>query len=180
MKRLHAMIARGAEILGWPGILGLGLLAFVAGFYFSTYYPQQMRLDNLRSEALTLDEKRAHSGGAGPKSSGEQLTAFYGFFPPSDHVADLLGKLYGIANKESVKLEQGDYRAVRDTVGMLTHYQVTFPLKGTYSQLRKFVATALAEVPNLSLESIQFERQKVGDSMVDAKVKLVLYLGQRS
>jgi hypothetical protein len=180
MKRLHAMIAYGAEILGWPGILGLGLLAFVGGFYFSTYHPEQMRLDNLRSEASTVEEKRAQAGGDGPKTSGDKLTAFYGFFPPSDHVADLLGKLYGIADKESVKLEQGDYRAVRDTVGKLTHYQVTFPIKGTYSQVRKFVAAALAEVPNLTLESIQLERQKVGDSMVDAKVKLVLYLGQRS
>jgi hypothetical protein len=39
---------------------------------------------------------------------------------------------------------------------------------------------ALIDVPTLSLDSIQFERQKVGDASVDAKVKLVVYLGQRS
>ncbi len=180
MKRLQTMIVYGVESLGWPGILGLGLLVFIAAFYFSTFRPEQMRLEELRSEVSKLEDKRARAPCEEPKTSGEKLTAFYGFFPPSDHIADLLGKIYGAAEQQALKLEQGEYRAVRDNVGRLTHYQITLPVKGTYPQVRKFVAAALAEVPNLSLDSIQFERQKVGDSTVDAKVKLVLYLGQRS
>jgi hypothetical protein len=92
----------------------------------------------------------------------------------------LLAKIYGAAERQSLKLEQGEYRAVADNVSKLTHYQVMLPVKGTYPQVRKFVASALTEVPNLSLESIQFERQKVSDTIVDAKIKMVLYLGRRS
>jgi hypothetical protein len=180
MKRLHAMIVYGADSLGWPGILGLGLLAFIAGFYFSTFRPEQMRLEDLRSEVSKMEEKRARAAGEEPKTPSDKLNAFYGFFPPSDRIAGLLGKIFGAADKQALKLEQGEYRAVRDNVGRLTRYQVILPVKGTYPQVRKFVVGALAEVPNLSLDSIQFERQKVGDSMVEAKVKLVMYLGQRS
>jgi hypothetical protein len=179
MKRLHTMIVHGADNLGRSGILGLGLLAFVAGFYFSTYRPEQMRLEELRSQISKLEESRARVGEA-PKSPGEKLNEFYGFLPPSNRIADLLERIYGAAEQQKLKLEQGEYRAVRSSVSRLTDYQVTLPIKGTYPQVRKFVATALAEVPNLSLESIQFERQKVGDSTVDVKVKLVLYLGQPS
>ena len=180
MKRLHARIVYGAQSLGWPGILGLGLLAFIAGFYFSTFRTEQMRLEDLHSEVSKLEEKRSRAASEEPKTPSDRLNAFYGLLPPSDHIADLLGKIFGVADQQTLILEQGEYRAVRDNVSRLTHYQIMLPVKGTYPQVRKFVAAALAEVPNLSLDSIQFERQKVGDSMVDAKVKLVLYLGQRS
>jgi hypothetical protein len=180
MKRLQAMIVFSVESLGWPGVVGLGVLAFALGFYFSTFRPEQIRLDSLQSEAAHLDEKSVRAAGERPQSSGEKLHAFYEFFPRAGHIADLLEKIYAVADKQSLKLEQGEYRAVRDNVGRLTHYQVIFPIKSTYPQVRKFVAAALAEVPNLSLDSIQFERQKAGDSTVDAKVKLVLILGQSS
>lgn len=179
MKRLQAMIASTVEVLGWPGVVGVAVLAFVVGFYFSAYHPERMRLDSLHDEAATLDVKRPQTGGEGPQLSGEKLASFYGFFPSSDRLADLLGKLYAEAGKESVKIEQGSYQAVRDTGGTLTKYQIAFPVKGTYAQVRKFVASALVGVPNLALESIQLERQNVGDPLVDAKVKMVLYLGQR-
>jgi len=180
MKQLRAMIASGAARLGRAGILGLGLLVFIAGFYFSAFRPEQMRVEDLRKQVATLADRRARAAAEAPKTPTDKLNAFYGFLPPSNHIADLLEKIYGAADRQKLKLEQGEYRAVRDNVTRLTHYQVMLPVKGTYPQVRKFVAAALAEVPNLSLESIQFERQKIGDSTVDAKVKLVLYLGQRS
>jgi hypothetical protein len=179
MKRLHAMIVYGAESLGRSGVLGLGLLAFIVGFYFSAFRPEQMRLEELRTQVSQLEDIRSRAAREEPKTPSDKLNAFYGSLPPSNHIADLLRKVYGAADQQALKLEQGEYRAVRGSVSRLTDYQLILPVKGTYPQVRKFVAAALTEVPNLSLDSIQFERQKVGDSTVDAKVKLVLYLGQR-
>jgi Tfp pilus assembly protein PilO len=180
MRRLHFMVVGAAESLGWPGILGLGLLAFIAAFYFSAFRPEELRVEELLRQASKLEDMRSRNASEEPKSPGEQLNAFYGLLPPSNHIADLLAKIYGAAERQSLKLEQGEYRAVADNVSKLTHYQVMLPVKGTYPQVRKFVASALTEVPNLSLESIQFERQKVSDTIVDAKIKMVLYLGRRS
>ena len=179
MVQIHALIVRGVQSLGWPGVVGLGLLAFVGGFYFSTLRPEQMRLEDLRQEVAKTGERGTRSD-HDLKTPIDKLTAFYGFFPPSNHLPDLLEKIYGVAEKQGLTLEQGEYRAVRDNLGRLTHYQIILPVKGSYPQVRKFVAAALANVPTVSLDSIQFERQKVGDTVVDAKVKLVLYLGQRS
>jgi len=178
MKRLHGNLTLAAQSLGWPGVVGLGLLAFAAGFYFSTLRPAQLRLEQLRRESLELEQLPLRAAVEEPTSNRERLEAFYAFLPPAARTADLLGKVFAAAEKQGLSLEQGDYRVQRDNVGGITHYQVMLPLRGTYPQVRKFVAAALAQVPNLSLDSIQFERQTVGDSTVEAKVKFVMYLGR--
>jgi len=171
---------RATERLGWQGVVGVGLLAFVAAFYFSAFRPEQMRLSELRFEVAKLSDARARASAREPVSIVDKLDAFYRDFPPSGHVSDSLKKIFAAADEQAITLEQGEYRAVRDSVGRLSHYRVILPLKGTYPQIRKFVASALAQVHSLSLESIQFERQKVGDPSVEAKVKLVMYMERGS
>ena len=178
MKKLHANLALAAERLGWPGVVGLGLLAFVAGFYFSTVRPAQIRVAQLNGEAHRLARERARPVDDAPASTREQLDAFYRFFPPSDQTSVPLGKIFAVARKQRLGLVQGEYRILRESASGLTRYQLTFPLKGTYPQVRRFVAAALAEVPNLLLDSVQFERRKIGESVVNARVKFVMYLGR--
>jgi Tfp pilus assembly protein PilO len=179
MKGLHGNLVLAAQRLGWPGVVGLSLLAFAAAFYFSTIRPGQMRLEQLRGDIVALEQQRAHAASDEPTSNRERLDAFYAFFPPAARTADLLDKIFAAADKQALNLEQGDYRLQRDNVGGITRYDVILPVRGSYPQVRKFVAAALAQLPNLSLDSIQFERQKVGDSTVEAKVKFVMYLGRR-
>ena len=181
MKRFHAHFSRGVASLGLQGILGLGLLVFIGGFYFSALYPEQLRLADMRQEiAKARSERSARADAAAPNSPADRLAAFYGVFPKPRDLPDLLEKVFAAAKQQTLKLEQGEYRVVRDNAGGLNQFQLTLPVRGSYPQIRKFVDGALIDVPTLSLDSIQFERQKVGDASVDAKVKLVVYLGQRS
>ena len=182
MKRINFTVASGAASLGWPGILGLGLLVFVGGFYFSTLRSEESRLDDLRQQiAKARDQRAAPADDAGaPTTPAAKLAAFYGFFPRPSDLPDLLQKVFVAAKGQGLQLEHGEYRVLMDTAGGLTQFQLTLPVRGTYPQIRKFVDGAMAEVSTLSLDSIQFDRQKVGDSAVDAKVKLVVYLGKKS
>ena len=180
MKRLDAFLGFGAARLGWPGILGLGLLVSIGGFYVSALAPQQTRLEDLRQESLQLRQRAKASDNAAPQAPAEKLAAFYDFFPPPRELPNLLEKIFGAAKRQTLVLEHGEYRALKESVGRLTRYQLTLPVRGTYPQIRKFVDDALAEIPALSLDSIQFDRRKIGDATVDAKVKLVVYLGMKS
>ena len=180
MKQLSDLLGTGTASLGWPGVLGLGLLTAVAGFYVSTLAPQQLRLEGLRQENMQLRQRANTSTGAAPLAPAEKLAAFYGFFPPPKSLPDQLDKIFASAKGQSLVLEHGEYRALKDSVGGLMRYQLTLPLRGTYPQLRKFVDAALAEVPALSLDSVQFERRKIGDATVEAKLKLVVFLGNKS
>lgn len=179
MKRLHTTVVRGVERLGWPGILGLGLIAFMVSFYFSTFLPEQLRRNDLRSQVeRAFHHSLAGTSGQHLKSIDETLNAYYRAFPPSNHVADALGKIYAAAYAQSLNLEQGEYRAIRDKVGGITHYQIVLPVKGSYLQIRMFVEVSLAQLPNLALESIEFDRNKIGEAKVKAKIKFVMFLGQ--
>jgi len=166
--------------LGWPGMLGLALLACSGGFYISTLAPQQLRIEDLRQEHLQLRQRAKRPANDAPQSPTEKLAAFYGYFPPSQILPDLLEKIYDAAKQQSLVLEHGEYRALKDSVGNLMRYQFTLPVRGTYPQIRKFVDGALGGVPALALDSIQFERRKIGDATVDAKLKLVVFVGNKS
>lgn len=180
MKPLQTTINHLVSSLGVAGILGLGLQVFSGAFYLSTFNPERAHLDELRTEAARRERKRPPTLDEDPGYSREALSAFYGFFPPSKQLSDQIRKIYNAAGRQSVQLEQGEYRASKDSIGQLVRYQISLPIKGSYTQVRRFVAAVLVDVPNLSLESIQFERQRVGDPTVEARVKLVLFLGQRS
>ena len=75
-------------------------------------------------------------------------------------------------------LSQGEYKtaAVRD--GGFTTYQVNLPVKGSYGAIWQFAMAALRAIPFASLDDISFKRDSIGQSGVEARVRLTLYLGE--
>jgi len=179
MKNLNLSAARTMSVLGTPGAVGAGLLVFLTAVYFSAVLPEQARLGELRQELAQSQQRKAQTA-ARPQSDVEKLAAFYAAFPQAGQLPELLGKIFHSAEDQGLLLEQGEYRIVGGAGSTLAQYQITLPVHGTYPQIRKFVDGALQEVPTLSLDSIHFERQKVADNGVDAKIRLVVYLGRKS
>ena len=179
MKQLNDLLGPVGARLGWHGMLGIALLVSVVGFYALALAPQQLRIEDLQRESVQLRQQAKSAQKDVPQGPEEKLAAFYAFFPPSKDLPDLLEKVFGAAKRQTLALEHGEYRALKENVGSLMRYQFTLPVRGTYPQIRKFVDEALAEVPALALDSIQFERRKIGDATVDAKVKMVVYLGNK-
>jgi Tfp pilus assembly protein PilO len=180
MKLLDGLFGPWSGGIGWPGMAGIALLVAAGAFYVATLLPQQARLQELRSQSHRQRQAAQRPESEAPIAPAQKLAAFYGLFPAHEALPDLLEAVYGAARKQALVLEQGEYRPIKDTLGDLVRYQVTLPVRGTYPQIRKFVDGALAGVRTLSLESIQFERQKVGDPAVEAKVRFVVYLGNKS
>lgn len=181
--RLQRLIQRRVRGLGIPGILGLVLWGFAAAFYFSVLVPAQVRLDTARSAAAALQQRMAHAGSvvAGREIEvSDQLAEFYRLFPDEKSAPDWIGKIVESAQRSGLSLDQGEYQPVGETSGRLTRLQMTLPLRGEYARIRQFLALTRANVPVVALEQIQFERQKIGDPLVDAKIRLVLYLERES
>ncbi|MDB5811737.1 MAG: transrane protein [Betaproteobacteria bacterium] len=180
MKRLGGSHNGRLASAGWQGAVGVGLLVFAGAFYFSAIRSERSQLADMQRE-LVLQRQQVNSAGIEKKKApADKITAFYAFFPSPATLPDVLEKIFGIAEAQSLQLEQGDYRVVKDTAGKLTRFQITFPVKGTYPQIRKFVAGALSGVPALALNGIQFERKKVGDTTVEARIRFVVFLGRRA
>lgn len=169
--------------LGWPGAVGVGGLAMCLTLYFSAVQPAQQRRDAARLNAIALQQRIAQAGTASSDkalSLDQQLAAFYGIFPREHDATDTLGQIAAIARRAGLVLQQAEYKAERDKTGKLIRFQMSLPLKGEYQTIRRFLSDIHAEIPSASLEQVQFERQKVGDSLLEAKVRLVLYLGKAS
>lgn len=177
---IRAFIARAGARLGPMGSIGVALLLLAGGFHAGTIYPQQTRLEQLQHEISVLRQRAARSVGEDLRSPMTDLETFYAFFPVPDELPDILSKVYGAAKGQGLPLERGEYRLMRSKLDGVLQYQLAFPVHGSYPQIRKFVDRALADVPALSLESVHFERQKIAEPALDAKITLAVHLGGKS
>lgn len=183
MKLRLPLFRRESVQLGLPGALGVAGLAMCLALYFSTVQPAQQRRDAARVSASSLQKRIAQTRPDSIDSVrplDEQLADFYGIFPKEHDATDSVGKIAAIAQRNGLLVQQAEYKVERDRNGKLTRFQISLPLKGEYQTLRRFLSDLHAEIPILSLEQVQFERQKIGDPIVDAKIRLVIYLGRVS
>jgi Tfp pilus assembly protein PilO len=174
---------RWLHILGKPGVLAIGILVVFPPFYFSAIAPVQERLDAARRSTLSLREQILNASKPQDgvrRTPEEQLAEFYRIFPDERSSPQWLGKLVALAAKNGLALHEGEYKATRDKVGRLTRLQMVLPVKGDYLQIRSFLAMLTAEIPIIALENVQFTRQNITDSRVEASIRLALYLEQES
>ena len=174
MKRVQAWL----QALGPVGVLGIGVLFFCIPFYFSAVQPLEQEL---RAQRLAAERLRARTPYQ-PVSSGgraDELRRFYSLFPPVEKLPDELEHLYRLARAAKLELLQGEYR-LEKTSGGLVSYRITLPLRGTYLQIREFVAATLRDMPIASLDALRFERKKIGDAQLEAQVRMSVYFRPRN
>lgn len=172
---------RWLRILGRPGVLGIGILAAFPPFYLTAIVPAQQRLEAAQRSTLSLHEQvrhASHSPDGMRGSPAEQLAEFYRIFPAERQLPQWLKKLFALADRNGLSLQEGEYKAVRDKVGRLMRFQMVLPVKGGYPQIRGFLAALSTEIPIIALENVQFSRQHVADSAVEARIRLTLFLEQ--
>ncbi len=166
----------------WPAATAAGLLAFEAAFYFSAMVPLLHERAKLRNEVMHLHQVSAQSpehANARPDPSAE-LAQFYAALAQPASVPDLLRKLHRVARDQGLTLDQAEYRPLPDPDGGLTRYQILLPAQGTYPEVRRFLVQASSEIPGLAVDGINFQRQQIGDTALEAQIKLTLFLGAPS
>ena len=170
--------------LGVIGKIGLGLLVVSSIYFFSVVVPQESDLRKLKERAETLQTQalsKQTSGDAesGIKMSGDQaLQAFYDFFPRVDSSPFWIRELVRIAQKHGVELSSSEYRLVNDNDARLARYEMILPVKGKYSQVRAFMATALEAVPAMAISAIAIKRENVTSEKLEVRLEVNLYLNK--
>ena len=61
----------------------------------------------------------------------------------------------------------------------LARYQILLPVRATYPQLRRFLASAMGELPALGLEDLDLQRKQVADTELEGRIRMTLYLSRR-
>jgi hypothetical protein len=163
--------------LGVGGVLGIGVLLACAGFYFSTIAPAARELATQRLATERMYSRRPYQP-AKAEGRAEELRRFQNLFPPVERLTDELEHLYGLARASKLELTHGEYRLEEPVTGLWS-YHVVLPLRGTYPQIRGFVAAVLKSMPIASVDGLRFERKRVGERMLDAQMRVTLYFRPR-
>ncbi len=174
---------RWLKQFGWPGVVGIGLLVMCVAMYFSAIQPAEANLEEARRNAISLQEqvKLAANGLRHSQlTPAEQLAEFYRAFPDEKNLQPWLEKIFVVAQSSGIRLDQGEYKATRDKVGRLMRFQVTLPIRSEYPQIRRFLTGLRSEIPIIAVEHLEFERQRIGEPVVEAKIILALYLVQET
>jgi hypothetical protein len=179
-RPLRWTVKRWLQMLGTRGTAGIGLLFAVSVFHFSAIVPAQARLDEAQRSALALREQTGQSPQGALRSPDEELEQYYRIFPDERTSPQWLAKLAALAKKNGLRLDEGEYKATHDKTGRLMRLQIVLPVNGEYRQIRRFLAALPGEIPIAALENVQFSRRKVGDSKVEARIRLALFMGRAS
>jgi Tfp pilus assembly protein PilO len=164
--------------LRWPGMVGLALVVVAGAFYVFAVQPARGRLQTLALERAELATRLGSRGAqAARPTERSQLSNFYAFFPLTQAVPELLGEIARAAQRNGLSLDKGEYRLGQDKEFRLAQYQVTFPVRGTYAQVRGFVNAVLDAVPAAALDEITLKREAIGEQNLEARVRFTLYLG---
>jgi hypothetical protein len=180
MKRLEWEAKKWADCLGVLGLSGLGLIALTLVAFFGGVLPAESKL--LRTENAAVDLQSRHNRElANPEArmqpTESSLTAFYKLLPPEHSATKQIKRIYKFANTESLGLTQGEYKFTREKDGHLGSYQIVLPVKGTYIQVRKFIAKVMNAMPMVALDGVSFKREAISGVDVEAKIQFTIFLG---
>jgi hypothetical protein len=161
------------ESFGAAGVIGIGLLLFCAFLYFSGVKPLQHELAEEQAAAERL-RTRTPMQLVSVRDRGEEIRRFYALFPTIDQLPKELDRVYSIAKGAELQVLQAEYRLETRPNGLIA-YRLTFPVRGTYSQIRNFVSTTLQDMTIASLDQLRFERKKANETQLEAQVRLTIH-----
>jgi hypothetical protein len=170
-RRLNAALRR----LGTAGVLGIGVLLGCAAFYSSALVPLAEELAAQKAALERLQSRTLYQPVSAAGGRAEELERFYKLFPPSERLTDEVARLHRLGRSAGLDLAQGEYRLERRPTGLWA-YRITLPVRGSYPQLRDFLAALLKEMPIASIEALRFERKRAADTQLAAQVRIIVHL----
>lgn len=166
--------------IGWPPLATLALFAIALAIYFSAVVPARSGYAALEERVELEREKARRIGKQATQptvlSPQAELQRFRNFFPPLNEVNEWVDEIYAAARRERLSLQRGEYKLIPEREAGLVRYQIVLPLKGSYPQIRRFIAEVLEEVPAAAIDDVSIRREKIGDASVEARLRLNLYM----
>jgi hypothetical protein len=156
-RRLAHWLAWLAARAGWPGLLGLLLLA--AGLFTQA----SLLPDLARATSALEDEARRLAARQQAAPLAPEQPPLAQRLQGADRAPEAVARLFAAAGKPAA--------------GLL-RYQITLPVEGDYPALRRFLAEALNSDANLALDGLTLTRETVEETQLRAVLRFTLYLSR--
>ena len=156
--------------LGVTGHAGLAALTAAAVLVVSVLVPSQHALQTLSAD---LARARHTSTVATAEQAGPRLLTS---LPTRAEVPKVIGQVFAEAKAVGVPLDTGRYLYSPAKGGEIARYELEFPVKASYPDIRSFIDHTLAAVPAAALGKLRIERKAVGDAVVTADIEFLVFL----
>lgn len=164
--QLQYQIAR----LGPAGQVGLAGLVAALVFAASALLPARHALD-----ALSANISRAQHPSAA-FTADQAAPRLVESLPTRNQIPAVIGLIYGKAKEAGVTLDTGHYVYSPPKAGALARYDLDFPVKASYPDIRNFINHTLTAVPAATLAKLHVERKTVGDPVVNADIGFAVFV----
>ena len=164
--QLQYQIAR----LGPAGQVGLAGLVAALVFAASALLPARHALDALSASIARVQHPSA------ALSADQAAPRLVESLPTRSQIPAVIGLIYGKAKEAGVPLDTGHYVYSPPKAGALARYDVDFPVKAGYPDIRNFINHTLTAVPSAALAKLHVERKTVGDQVVNADIAFVVFV----
>ncbi|MBS0419502.1 MAG: hypothetical protein JSR66_17460 [Proteobacteria bacterium] len=162
---------------GRLGLAGIALLVASGVFFLSTYL--QLSRDT-QALGLQLEDLRNTQRSVPRQAPVDTAAQLLGSLPARGDMPALLGVVLAQANAAHLTIDSGKYDESAMKAGGLVRYRVTFPLVGSYPQIRRFIDALLTAMPNVAVSDLSVQRKAIADGVVEAQVGLTVFTRERS
>lgn len=156
--------------LGVAGQAGIAALTAAAVIAVTALLPAHQAEQRLSAE-LTQVRNAPMSASARLKAPG--LVAS---LPTRTDISAVIGQVYAEAKGAGVSLDTGHYVYAPAKGGAVARYELEFPVKASYPDIRSFIDHTLSAVPAAALGKLRLERKAVGDAVVAADIVFVVFV----
>ncbi|SDY80503.1 type 4a pilus biogenesis protein PilO [Nitrosomonas sp. Nm33] len=177
LEKLLIQIRWQITRLNLIGKIGLGLFVLSIVFFWAAVLPQKEALHKLKEQVASMQQQtQIQSAVPTQLDDSQALKVFYDFFPSIDSSPYWIKELDKIAKKRGVELSGSDYRLMQEQESKLARYEMILPVRGSYPQIRAFIADVLETIPAMALVDVVLKREDIKSGKLDVRLSMSLYL----
>jgi Tfp pilus assembly protein PilO len=164
-------------------VLVAALCAVLAGLCWLQQQTEQL---NERQQALMALQTKQMGVGLAPIGEPDSVhqvreqqaasQAYLMQFPGKKVLRAILIDMNQLADQGALTASQSAYRYVdKQPLAELGQVEITAPVQGAYTQVKRYVQTLLNKYPTLALQDVAMQRSKVSDPNVIADMRWVFF-----
>lgn len=160
------LLLAGAALL----VLGLWLVALPAA---EARRAAALAEQSAAKQALA---QAPRSASAPVPQAADALAEFESRLAGDEQVAQMAQQIWRQAAAAGLQLSKVDWRAETDAARRFGRVQITLPMTGSYTALRKFSFGLMAAYPSLALDKLDLRRELPAVGQVEATAHFTLYV----
>jgi hypothetical protein len=155
---------------GRLGLVGIALLIASGLFLVSTHLKVAAEVAALRADLAAAPTPARDAAGAvaHPALAMQAL-------PARADVPAILRQLFEKATRARLTVDTGKYEVNATRSSGVVRYRIAFPVTGPYPQVRSFIDSTLATMPEVALSDLVLERKSISDGNVEAQLRMTVY-----